>query len=473
MIRVAIVGGGISGLTAAFYLEQERRKGAPLEIVAFESDSRFGGVIRTERLEGCLVEAGPDSFLTSKPWARELCDDLRLSNQLIGSRDAERKTYVLVRGRLEEIPAGLQMMVPTRVGPVLRSSLFSPSTKLAMLSEYLLPPEPLGVDDDESVASFVSRHFNAEVVERLADPLLSGVYGGDTSRLSVRATLPQIVESEARHRSLVRGALESRRNHHTGAQSPPLFTSLREGMQRIIDSVLRQFPRETLRASSPVNMLRPGSSAWSVRSKGAEEEFDHVILAVPPQLTARLMKDIPGSERPVEILGELSSTSAVTVTLGYKRAELRLPAGFGFLVPRSEGKRVMACTFVHNKFEHRAPAEMALLRVFLGGARDAQVLELGEAEILELVRRELREILKIQSEPRFARVYKWHHAMPQYEVGHLLRIATLEMHMQRFPGLHLTGNAYHGIGIPDGVRIGRSAADAIIRRMRSQLVTYS
>ena len=472
MIRVAIVGGGISGLTAAFYLEQERRKGAPLEIVVFEADSRFGGAIRTERVEGCLIEAGPDSFLTSKPWARELCDDLRLSGQLIGSRDAERKTYVLVRGRLEEIPAGLQMMVPTKLAPVLRSRLFSSTTKLAMLTEYLLPPEPLGVDDDESVASFVSRHFNAEVVDRLADPLLSGVYGGDASRLSARATLPQMVESEARHRSLVRGALESRKNQ-SASGTPPLFTSLREGMQRIIDSILRQFPRETLRASSPVSMLRPGGSGWSVTSKGAEEEFDHVILAVPPHLVARLMKEIPGSERPVEILGEISSTSAVTVAVGYKRAELRLPAGFGFLVPRSERKRIMACTFVHNKFENRAPEDMALLRVFLGGARDPGVLEFGEREILELVRRELREILRIQTEPRFGRAYKWRNVMPQYEIGHLLRVATLEMHMQRFPGLHLTGNAYHGIGIPDCVRIGRSAADAIIRRMRSQLVTYS
>lgn len=472
MIRVAIIGGGISGLTAAFYLEQERRKGAPLEIVVFESDPNFGGVIRTERVEGCLVEAGPDSFLTSKPWARELCDDLRLSGQLIGSRDGERKTYVLVRGRLEEIPSGLQMMVPTRIGSLLRSQLFSLSTKLAMLSEYLLPPEPLGVDDDESVASFVSRHFNVEVVDRLADPLLSGVYGGDASRLSARATLPQMVESEARDRSLVRAALAARKNH-AGKEAAPLFTSLRTGMQRIIDSILRQLPPEILCASSPVDRLRAGSSGWQVASRGAEKEFDHVILAVPPYVITALMKEIPASERPVEILGELSSTSAVTVALGYSRAELRLPPGFGFLVPRSEGKRIMACTFVHAKFDNRAPDDLALLRVFLGGARDPHAVELAENEIFELVRGELNEILRIEAEPRFVRVYKWRDAMPQYEVGHLLRVASLEMHMQRFPGLHLAGNAYHGIGIPDCVRIGRSAADAIIRRMRSQLVTYS
>lgn len=472
MIRVAIVGGGISGLTAAFYLEQERRKGAPLEVVVFESSSHLGGVIRTERVEGCVVEAGPDSFLTSKPWARELCDDLRLSAQLIGSRDEERKTYVLVRGRLEEIPSGLQMMVPTKLGPVLRSNLFSPSTKLAMLSEYVLPPEPLGVDDDESVASFVSRHFNAEVVDRLADPLLSGVYGGDASRLSARATLPQMVESEARNRSLVRGALAGRKNHR-GKPSAPLFTSVRDGMQRLIDSLLRQLPREMLCSSSRVDRLGPGNSGWHLTSKEKEHEFDHVILAVAPHITARLMKDIPGSERPVEILGELSSTSASTVALGYTRAGLHLPPGFGFLVPQSEGKRIMACTFVHNKFENRAPEDMVLLRIFLGGARDPKAVELSESKIVELVRRELREILNLGAEPRFVRVHKWRNAMPQYEVGHLLRVASLEMHMQRFPGLHLSGNAYHGIGIPDCVRIGHSAADAIIRRMRSQLVTYS
>jgi oxygen-dependent protoporphyrinogen oxidase len=280
-----------------------------------------------------------------------------------------------------------------------------------------------------------------------------------------------MVESEARHRSLVRGALAVRKNH-AGQEAAPLFTSLREGMQRIVDSILRQFPRETLRASSPVNKLRLGGSGWRVTTHDLEEEFDHVILAVPPHPTAALMKDIPGSERPVEILGEFSATSAVTVALGYMRAALQLPPGFGFLVPRSEGRRIMACTFVHNKFENRAPADVALLRVFLGGARDPDALELRDNEIVELVRRELREILKIEAEPRFARVRKWRNAMPQYEVGHLLRVASLEMHMQRFPGLHLAGNAYHGIGIPDCVRIGRSAADAIIRRMRSQLVTY-
>jgi oxygen-dependent protoporphyrinogen oxidase len=247
MLRVAIIGGGISGLTTAFYLEQERRRGAPLELIVFEAEPRFGGVIQSERTDGFIIEGGPDSFLSTKPWARELCDDLRLSSNLIGSRDEQRKTYILVDGVLEPIPPGMQMMVPTKLTPILGSRLFSRQTKLAMLREYLSPPEPLSADADESVASFVSRHFNGEVVDRLADPLLAAVYGGDSSRLSARAALPQMVDIECRYQSLVRGALSMRRAVPKSKDPQPMFTSMRDGMQRIVEALTRQLPRETLR----------------------------------------------------------------------------------------------------------------------------------------------------------------------------------------------------------------------------------
>ena len=469
MIRVAIIGGGISGLTTAFYLEQERRRGAPVDFVVLESTSRFGGVIQTERLNGYIIEAGPDSFLSSKPWARELCDDLRLSSHLIGSRDSERKTYVLVDGVLEPIPPGMQMMVPTKLMPVITSRLLSRSTKWAMLREYFSPPEPLPADDDESVASFISRHFNSEVVDRLADPLLGGIYGGDASVLSARATLPQMIDSECRYQSLVRGALKKRKETpHSKEEPPPMFTSMRDGMQRIVEAITRQLPRETLRCSRHVDAVRAKGEGWQITSAGVTEDFDQVILALPAHVCAKLMSEVRGAERVTEILGEFSYSSAVVVSLAYKASEIGLPPGFGFLVPREEAKRMMACTFVHNKFENRVPEGAALLRVFLGGMRDAEILDLCDNEIIEIVRRELREILKLTAEPQLTRVFKWHKSMAQYEVGHLLRVARLEMHMQRFPGLHLSGNAYHGIGIPDCVRIGRSAADAIMRRMRAQ-----
>lgn len=468
MIRVAIVGGGISGLTTAFYLEQERRRGTPVSFTVFEAQPRFGGIIQTERVDGCIIEGGPDSFLSSKPWAHELCDDLRLSSQLIGSRDEDRKTYILIDGRLEPIPPGMQMMVPTKVLPILTSRLFSRQTKLAMAREYLWPPQSLNSDDDESVASFVSRHFNSEVVDRLADPLLTGIYGSDASMLSARAALPTMVDMESRHRSLVRGALAARTSQNPSAPPQPLFTAMRDGMQRMVESIVRQLPREALRGSRQVQSLRGRENGWQITSGGTTEEFDYVVLALPADVSAKLIGDLPGSERVVELLGEILYSSAVTVALAYNAAAVRLPAGFGFLVPRNEAKRMLACTFVHNKFENRAPEGIALLRAFMGGIRDADILDLTENQIIEIVRRELCEILNIGSEPQLVRVFKWHKAMPQYGVGHLLRIARLEMHMQRFPGLHLSGNSYHGIGIPDCVRTGRAAADAIMRRMRSQ-----
>lgn len=468
MTRVAIVGGGISGLTTAFYLEQERRRGAPVAFTVFEAAERFGGVIRTERIDGCIVEAGPDSFLSTKPWARELCDDLRLSSQLIGSRDDDRKTYILINGHLEPIPPGMQMMVPTGIRSVLNSGLFSRQTKLAMAREYLLPPQPLAADDDESVASFVSRHFSSEVVDRLADPLLTGIYGADASTLSARATLPLMIDMESKHRSLVRGALAAKASQHTSGARQPLFTTVRDGMQRMVESIMRHVPREALRSSRPVDGIRGLENGWQLKSGGTIEEFEHLILALPAHVSAKLIAELPASERPVELLNEIGYSSAVTVALAYNGSDISLPSGFGFLVPHGEAKRTIACTFVHNKFENRSPEGTALLRVFMGGSRDPEILDQTEEQITDIVRRELREVLNIDATPKFIRVFKWHKAMPQYGVGHLLRIARLEMHMQRFPSLHLSGNAYHGIGIPDCVRAGRAAADAIMRRMRSQ-----
>jgi oxygen-dependent protoporphyrinogen oxidase len=239
-------------------------------------------------------------------------------------------------------------------------------------------------------------------------------------------------------------------------------------MQRLVNAIVRQLPRETLHGGRPVDAIRAGDTCWQLISAGTTEEFDQIVLAVPAHTAAKLMSELRGSEHVTELLREISYSSAVTVALGYKAGEVTLPPGFGFLVPRSEAKRMIACTFVHNKFEGRAPADIALLRVFLGGTRDPEVLDLSESEILKTVQQELREILHVTAEPRFARVFKWYKAMAQYEVGHLLRVARLEMHMQRFAGLHLAGNGYHGIGIPDCVRLGRSAADLIMRRMRAQ-----
>lgn len=465
MKRIAIIGGGISGLSAAYYLEKQRQAGADLEYVLFERTPKLGGVLRTDRVEGCLVEAGPDSFLTEKPWALTLCRELGLGDQIIGSNDADRKTYILVKGRLIEMPDGLMFMVPTKILPTLLSPLFSISTKLHMAEEFFRKPKP--VNSDETVASMVERHFGAEMVDRLADPLLAGVYGGDAGDLSVRAVLPRFAEMEARHGSLSRGMLESRRKMAQmmkGRVKPPLFSSLKDGMQQMVDALIERIPASAARTNCDVSSLRYTGEQWQLTGSGFHNvptsNFDAVVLAAPASAAGRLLQ--AGHPDLASELSGINYSSSVTVTLIYTRADVaKLPPGFGFLVPRSEKRRMLACTFVHNKFPHRAPAGRAIIRGFLGGTRDEAVLSLSEEEILRTVRDELAQILHLSAEPLAAQVYKWPRAMAQYSPGHLERVVRIERLRDALPGLALAGNAFRGIGVPDCIRSGMEAAERV------------
>ncbi|HSY63977.1 MAG TPA: protoporphyrinogen oxidase [Terriglobales bacterium] len=457
MKRVAIIGGGISGLSAAFTLEKHRRAGASLEYVVYESTPRLGGVLVTERVDGCLVEAGPDSFLTEKPWASDLCREVGLGDQLIGSNDADRKTYILVKGRLALIPDGLMFMVPTKIMPTVLSPLFSVRTKLRMAGEWFHPPRK--ADADETVAAFVERHYGPEMVDRLADPLLSGVYGGEASQLSVRAVLPRFAEMEASHGSLGRAMLAARKRMAQASKVParPLFTSLKDGMQQLVDAVASRLPASALRTNTSVHAVQSSQEGWTVTA-GNSNHFDAIIMAAPAQIAAELLRITSG-----ELASELAAiqyTSSVTINLGYDRTVRdALPPGFGFLVPRSEGKRMLAATFVHNKFPHRAPDDRALLRCFVGGARNEQILQMPDAELIRIICEELQQIIGLTAEPLFTRVYRWKGAMAQYGVGHLERLQRIETLLQQFPGLTLAGNAYRGIGVPDCVRSGTEAAN--------------
>jgi oxygen-dependent protoporphyrinogen oxidase len=460
MKRIAIVGGGISGLAAAYALEQKRLAGAEVEYAVFEGSSRFGGVLVTDHVDGCLIEAGPDSFLTEKPWASDLCRQLGLDDQLIGSNDAERKTYILTRGHLVEMPDGLMFMVPTKITPAVLSPLFSTQTKVRMAREWFHPPHK--ADGDESVAAFVERHYGPEMVDRLADPLLSGVYGGEATQLSVRAVLPRFAEMEAKYGSLGRAMLAARKKMAQGTKGPPrpLFSSLKDGMQQMVDALLAQLPPDSFHANVAVQAVQPQGGGWTVSAGLDSDQFDAVILAVPAGHAARLLQ--LASQNLAGELGAIAYSSSVTLTLGYDKAVREsLPPGFGFLVPRSEGIRMLAATFVHNKFPHRAPPDRALIRCFLGGARDEAILDLSGEEIVSIARNELRKILGLAAEPLFARVYKWRAAMAQYAVGHLERLQRIEALCKGLPGLALAGNGYRGIGVPDCVRSGTEAASQL------------
>lgn len=461
MKRIAIIGGGISGLSAAFYLEKARAAGAELDYTLFESGQRLGGCLMTEQIEGCLVEAGPDSFLTQKPWALALCKELGIADQLIGSNDSERKTYIVVNGRLVAMPDGLMFMVPTELVPTALSPLFSWGTKLRMAQELLHPPRPS--QDDETVAQLVERHFGAEVVDRLADPLLSGVYGGEASRLSARAVLPRFVEMEEKYGSLSRAMLAARKKMAAVTKTQParpLFSSLKNGMQELVDAIRRRVRPECIRLRSHIQRVSRDDDGWRIAIEvSPDERFDAVILATPANVAGTLLDGV--DRELASNLLKISYSSSVTVTLGYYKQQLsKLPAGFGFLVPRSEGTRMLACTFVHNKFPHRAPEDKGILRCFLGGSRDEAVLGLNDEEIFATVKSELKKIVQLDVLPIFARVYRWRDSMAQYEPGHLARVARIEERLAEIPGLALAGNAYRGIGVPDCIREGMQAANA-------------
>jgi protoporphyrinogen/coproporphyrinogen III oxidase len=466
-MRVAIIGGGISGLSAAFYLERERRKGAQVEYVLYEAESRLGGSMLSESVDGCVVEAGPDSFVSEKPAAAQLAADLGIADQLIGSNDEKRKTYILVNGRLVVMPDGLMFMVPTKILPTGLSPLFSWTTKLRMIGELFHPPRPM--QKDETVAEMVERHFGGEMVDRLADPLLSGIYGGDASMLSARAVLPRFVEMEEKYGSLSRAMLVASKKMKSASKQPakprPLFTSMKNGMQQMVDAVVAHIDMNSVRMNTGVLGLRRDSQRWTVELDGRSAQFDGVILCTPARIGGKLLESTDAALG--RDLQSIPYSSSVTVILGYEMEKLRnLPPGFGYLVPKSEGMRMRACTFVHNKFPHRAPADKGLLRCFLGGAGNEEVLTLADSEILNIVRRELKQVLKLDADPRFTRIFRWRGAMAQYGSGHLDRVGRIEKATAAIPGLALAGNAYRGIGVPDCIRTGQAAALQMVNGVR-------
>lgn len=460
MKRIAVLGGGVSGLSAAYTLEKRRRESGDFTYTLFEAAPRVGGVLLTERVQGCIVEGGPDSFLSEKPWAAALCREIGLGDQLVPSNDDLRKTYIIVRNRLVEMPDGLMFLVPTKIIPTVLSPLFSWTTKMRMAAEWFYHPHASG---DESVADFVKRHYGAEVVDRLADPLLSGVYGGEAEKLSVRSVLPRFVDMETKYGSLGRAMLAAR------AKMPPaskggaggIFTTLKGGMQQIADGLAARLQPESLATGRKVTSALRSDAGWTITYDGGSEQFDGVVIALPTQRAGEVLREAQPAL--AAELGGVDYSSSITVVLGYGDAVRKsLPAGFGFLVPRSEKRSILAATFVHNKFNHRAPEDKAVIRCFVGGAVAKASMEKPDAEIERAVRADLQTILGLKAEPLFVRIHRWRSAMAQYEVGHAARLERIRAATQQLPAFALAGNGYSGIGVPDCVRSGADAAQSVL-----------
>lgn len=441
-MKVGVVGGGISGLACAYYL---RRAG--VEPVVF--DPTPGGLIGSTHIDGCILETGPESWLGSKPWAEQLIRELGMGGQIAGSNDARRRTYVVRNGRFIRLPEGLQMVVPTRLAPVLTTELFGWETKFRMATEVFHNPKTWR---DRSVSEFVADHFGREAVDYLAEPLLAGVYGGSPDTLSAVSVLPKFVEYEQRLGSVVVGALREKRR----PAGEPVFKSLRNGMGTLIEALLEKTVVVPERVESIRQEEEPpeGEPAgrWSVFAAGEWRWFDQIVLCCGANHAAALMA--PVEARAGELLAAIPYTGSAIWTFGYRRGDVpHALDAFGFLVPKPERKTIMACTWVATKWLGRVPDGTAVLRCF---STDPNASE-------EDMREDLRRLMGVTAEPTFALCNRWPDTMPQYTVGHTFRIAEIEGRVERVPGLHLAGNAYHGIGIPDCVRSAKQAADRIVQ----------
>ena len=450
MRRVAIVGGGISGLSTAYHLAK-----AGIASTLIERRTRLGGVIETGTVEGCVVEGGPDSFLSAKPAALDLIHELGMSDEVIGSNDRLRVTYIRKGGALVPMPDGLMLMVPTRILPMVSTKLLGWPTKIRMGLECLRRP-PRAEAGDRSVAAFIRDHYGQEAVDYLAEPLLAGVYGGDPEQLSVGSVLGLFAELEKKYGSLSRGVLLARRKSKRSGKPAPLFQTLRRGLGSLTEALARAAaPHMTVVTGEAGAVERQGAS-FLVRLPAGPIDADAVVLACQAYEAGELVQSLDA-----ELAAELCSVpynSSVTVSLGYDRSTFdgRL-AGFGFLVPRKERRRLVACTFVGTKFPYRVPEDKVMLRCFLSGATE----ESDEA-LVNQIRGELQAILGVTVEPVFARASRWPRSMAQYTVGHKQRVEKIETRVGAISGLYVAGNAYTGIGVPDCARMGKQAAERII-----------
>jgi oxygen-dependent protoporphyrinogen oxidase len=470
MKRVAIIGGGISGLAAAYELEQHRRNGAAIDWQLFEASDRLGGIVETTRRDGYVLEGGPDGWVSEKSWARELVIELGLESELIYSNDATRKTYILIDGTLQAMPARMRMMVPEDLSALEGSPLFSAEARAAYAAELTRAVElkASAPDRDESVASFVLRHFGSEVLDKLAAPLLSGVFGGDVAKLSVRSVMPTFVAMEREHGSLI-AALQAKAASRGATPQQPIFTSLRDGVGSLVDALVATLPADRLHLRHPVSDIGD-ENRWHVVCSGLSgERFDHLILATSLDATRSLLR-LDGDRSYIQKLPtEASSAVLAAFTWPVESAtQFTVPPGFGFLVPPTSGSwtlssepSLLACTFVDQKFPYRAPPGARILRAFFGGA---SATALGDAtcdEVAQAALTQLRTILGPLPDPSHTEVRRWPRSLPQYEVGHLDRTAQLDEQVAHIGNLTLLGNSYRGVGVPDLIRDARNAARAL------------
>ncbi|WP_027091270.1 protoporphyrinogen oxidase [Cohnella thermotolerans] len=479
--RVAILGGGITGLSAAFYLKrQASEQGRDIQVTVLEKSGRLGGKVNTLRKRGFVIERGPDSFLGRKLPMLHLARELGLLGELVGTNPQAVKTYLAMNGRLQPMPKGLNLGIPNDLGAFARNSVVSPLGKLRALDELRLPPKT--DDADETVGAFLERRLGREMVERIAEPLLAGIHAGNLYRLGLRATFPQFAEMERKYGSVIRGMIEARKLAPVagakaaearsaavgGARIPPTaFLTFRNGLSTLIETLEERLRADgaDIRLGAEVTALRQsagGAPAYRLElADGSAAEADAVLLALPAYATGELLAPFVD----VEALN-IEHASVANVVLAYDaRGFDHKLDGSGFLVPHSEGRTITASTWTSSKWGHTAPAGKRLVRCYVGHADDASAVELPDEELTAAVRRDLRDLMGLTAEPEFVEITRLRRSMPQYPVGHVERLAAFKRRLEeRLPGVYATGAAFDGVGLPDCVAMARDIAGEIMAR---------
>jgi protoporphyrinogen/coproporphyrinogen III oxidase len=468
--RIIVIGGGIAGLAAAHrIIELNKERSADLEVLLLEATSRLGGSIATERAGDFLVEGGPDSFITEKPSALRLCERLGLTPRLVSTQSAYQKIYVVHRGKLEPLPEGFFLLAPTRLWPFIQTPLFSWAGKLRMASELLIPRDDMTID--ESLGAFVRRRFGAEAFERVAQPLVGGIYASDPDQLSLVATMPRFKEMERQRRSVIWAMWTEQRRRARSREAGSgarwsLFVTLADGMQELVGAIAGCLPEGSIRFTAPVTgLLRDENACWRVRLDNNEMiAGDAVILATPAFHAGTILASI--ARDAANELKQITYASTATVSLAFHRTDFpREPDSFGFVVPAVEQRKIMACTFSSLKYPGRAPADYILLRAFVGGALQPELLDADDIKMEQNVRAELASLLGVTAQPLFSRIWRHSNSMPQYHVGHQARIQRIDNSLSQFPTLALAGSAYHGVGISDCVRTGEEAVAKVLGQL--------
>lgn len=463
---IVIIGGGISGLSAAYRLNKIKTQvSMDLDITVIEKSNYIGGTIRTDYTNGFVIEAGPDCFFAEKPYAGMLVKELGLSDRIIGTRNENQATFVLWQNKLHKLPEGVVLMIPTKLMPFVTSSLFSTLGKLRMGMELFVPRRTDGVD--ESLSEFTIRRFGKEALDRIAEPLVAGVHAGDPDTMSVRSSFPRFVDMEQKYGSLIRGMLSARRwiRTHKNQENLSMFMTFKNGLKELIDALKEQSQGVNFKIGVQALSISPTeeNNGYHVKlSNGEDMKVHGVILASPAYVSAQLVSQF--AKELSELLFSIPYISTATISLAYKKEKIgHQLKGFGFVVPKKENRRIMAVTWTSSKFSYRAPDDAVLIRCFVGGAANQEIVFKSDEEIIDIVKTELKDIMSISLEPMFSRIYRWDKAMPQYTIGHGSRIKSINQLIGELGNIQVCGSAYNGIGISDCINSGNIAAQNILK----------